>query len=108
MREEAREIVDTLPEIESWADKLKSLAEEVETQHDYLEVKRVLSEHTCLTLEADPCAYVSGAWERSKNQTLVKCVSYCPMALPVAESAFVILCPAPEQHSRCDHLDAAW
>lgn len=34
MREEARDIVDTLPEIQSWADKLKSLAEEVETQQE--------------------------------------------------------------------------
>lgn len=29
MREEAREIRDTLTDIESWADKLKALAEEV-------------------------------------------------------------------------------
>lgn len=34
MREEARDIVDTLPEIESWADKLKSLTEEVKTQQE--------------------------------------------------------------------------
>lgn len=32
MREEASEIRDTLTDIESWADKLKMLAEEVQTQ----------------------------------------------------------------------------
>lgn len=32
MREEAGEIRDTLIDIESWADKLKMLAEEVQTQ----------------------------------------------------------------------------
>lgn len=31
MREEAREIRDTLADIEAWADKLKMLAEEVQT-----------------------------------------------------------------------------
>lgn len=32
MREEAREIADTLPEIEAWLDKLNQLAKEVQTQ----------------------------------------------------------------------------
>lgn len=32
MREEAREIPDTLPDIETWVEKLNQLAEEVETQ----------------------------------------------------------------------------
>lgn len=34
MREEAREICDTVSDIESWADKLKVLTEEVQTQQD--------------------------------------------------------------------------
>lgn len=35
MREEAREIPDTLPDIESWVDKLNQLADEVHTQRKH-------------------------------------------------------------------------
>lgn len=49
MREEAREIRDTLTDIETWADKLKALAEEVPIQEENCcsEIKGMLSDLVC-------------------------------------------------------------
>lgn len=64
MREEAREIRDTLTDIETWADKLKALAEEVPIQEEICssEIKEMLSDlvhrKSILLHGCDWCAYL--------------------------------------------------
>lgn len=67
MREEAAEVRDTLPDIESWAEKLQLLAEEV---HSFL----------CQTTLTCARSFVGSTWRHIKTLILInKRVGYCPV-----------------------------
>lgn len=88
MREEAREISDTLTDLESWADKLKTLAEEVQSTDQTHNIYGNLYPNqwtTCLLLLNTPSIHNS---------------AFVHMFL-------LSLCLASEQHTWRDHLDAA-
>lgn len=64
MREEASEIRDTLADIESWADKFKMLAEEVQTQQGQVHTWKYFSVTiTCSDYLYEDCGEgLEGSW----------------------------------------------
>lgn len=67
MREEAAEVRDTLPDIESWAEKLQLLAEEVQSSLRQTTLARARS-------------FVGTTWRHSKTSILInKPVGYRPV-----------------------------